>query len=420
MKGLLALAAAMSAGVALADASVSVGSMRMKTYPFGDPDPMPATAETRYPYFRYDGSTDAAEMRTWKTVVLENDRIRVTLLPEVGGKVWGATDKVTGKDFLYANHVMKFRDVAVRGPWLSGGIEFNFGVIGHSPSTSTPVDWCVRENPDGSASCFVGGDEYVTRTRWQVEVRLAPDADEFETRVTWYNASGLPAPYYHWMNAAYSLRDDPQFLFPGEAMVGHEGEIVTRTWPLDPQGRDISVYRNNAYGGHKSFHLIGGNSGYYGIWWRGLGYGSCHRSKPYAKYGRKIWLWALSREGGIWEDLLTDDDGQYAELQAGRGFNQPRFGNVYTPFKHPTFAPGTTETFSDRWGPIRSWDQAERDASAPAPKPRPFESPTRDWEDASGLATLGLQALRTRDDAEAEAKLNAAPARTERPSPAPR
>lgn len=128
-------------------------------------------------------------------------------------------------------------DVALRGPWLSGGIEFNFGIIGHSPSTSTPIDWFTRENGDGSVSCFVASDEYITRTRWQVEVRLGADADEFETRVAWYNSSGLPAPYYHWMNAAYSLRHDPEFLFPGVAAVGHEGEIVTRTWPLDAKGR---------------------------------------------------------------------------------------------------------------------------------------------------------------------------------------
>ena len=393
----------------MSKATLSVGECAFKTYPFSDPDPVPATDERRYPYFRYDGSVDTAEIRRWKVVTLENDRIAVKVLPEVGGKIWSAYDKVAGRDFLYVNHVMKFRDVAMRGPWLSGGIEFNFGVFGHSPATATPVDWHVRENPDGSVSCFVGGDEYVTRTRWQVEILLRPDADEFETRTTWSNVSGTPAPYYHWMNAAYSLRDDPEFMFPGEVVVGHEGETVTRTWPHDPKGRDISLYRNNAHGGHKSFHFVGGNSGFYGIWWRDIGYGSYHRSLPYAKYGRKIWLWALSREGGIWEDLLTDSDGPYAELQSGRCFNQPRWGNVYTPFKHPTFLPGTVETFTDRWGPIRKRDDVALDLSAPAPKPRPIDPPASfDWEGAEGLSLLGVQALRTGDDADAEAKLRAA------------
>ena len=146
-------------------AKIEISEETFRTYPFSDPDPIPATAERRYPYFRYDGSTDVAEDRAWKIVTLENDRISVKILPEVGGKVWGAHDKVSGRDFIYANHVMKFRDIALRGPWLSGGIEFNFGIIGHSPSTSTPIDWFTRENGDGSVSCFVASDEYITRTR---------------------------------------------------------------------------------------------------------------------------------------------------------------------------------------------------------------------------------------------------------------
>ena len=409
MKGLLALAAAMSAGVALADASVSVGSMRMKTYPFGDPDPMPATAETRYPYFRYDGSTDTAEMKDWKTVVLENDRIRVTLLPEVGGKVWGATDKVTGKDFLYANHVMKFRDIAMRGPWVSGGIEYNFGIIGHAPSSSTPVDWCVRTNADGSASCFVSAPEYITRTVWQVEVRLGKDADAFETHVNWFNASGLPSPLYHWMNAAYSLRGNPEFKFPGKDVIGHEGEIELRNWPVDQKGRDLSVYRNNAFGGPKSYHVLPGNNGFYAIWWPDQGFGSCHRSLSYEKFGRKIWLWALSREGGIWEDLLTDSDGQYTELQSGLCFNQPRWGNYRTPFKHPTFAPGATMTFAESWGPVRALGEIEKDLAAPLPKPRPIDPPAKfDWTSAWGHYVRGVQYLRERHDREGADELRAA------------
>ena len=390
-----------------ASVEVSVGEREFKTYPFSDPDPVPATSERRYPYFRYDGSTDVPEQRVWKTVTLESDRLAVTILPEVGGKVWGAYDKVAKRDFLYANHVMKFRDIAMRGPWTSGGIEFNFGVIGHSPCTSTPVDWHVRTNGDGSASCFVGGMEYITRSFWQVEVVLKGGADEFETRTVWYNASGTPAPYYQWMNAAYSLRDDPEFLFDGKSAVGHGGEILTRTWPIDAKGRDVSLYRNNCYGGPKSLHFVGGDGGFYGIWWRDLGYGSWHRSLPYEKYGRKLFIWALSREGGIWEDLLTDGDGQYAELQSGRCFNQPRRGNVYSPFKHPTFAPGTAETFADRWGPLRSREEAKSDAAAP--KPRPIDpAPGIDWSSPRAQAVLGIQALRTRDDCKGEDMLKSA------------
>ena len=147
----LALGFALVARVALGAVTLTEQIVEMPTYPFSDPDPVPAVAERRYPYFRYDGSTPDSEPMAWNTVVLENENVRVTLVPGIGGKVWGAMDKRTGVDFIYHNHVVKFRDVAMRGPWCSGGIEYNFGIMGHAPSCSTPVDWFACTNADGSA-----------------------------------------------------------------------------------------------------------------------------------------------------------------------------------------------------------------------------------------------------------------------------
>jgi len=396
----------------LAAAVVLVGETEMKTYPFSDPDPIPATAEKCYPYFRYDGSSADGVPAKWKTVTLENDHIKVVILPEVGGKIYSAMDKKTGNDFLYVNHVMKFRDVAMRGPWVSGGIEFNFGIIGHAPSSSTSVDWFIRQNDDGSASCFVSSSEYITRTTWQVEIRLGKDAKEFETHVTWYNASLLPSPYYHWMNAAYSVRGNPEFLFPGDVVIGHQGEIETERWPyLTKRNHKCDTFEGNAWGGPKSYHVLPGDNGFYGIWWPEKGFGSYHRSEPYEKYGRKIWLWALSREGGIWEDLLTDSDGQYTELQSGRCFNQPRLDNYKTPFKHQVFAPGSTETFTEHWGPIHERGEIEKDLAQerPSPKKRPIRSPEGfDWSSAWGEYVRGTQLLAERDDLKGADHLRAA------------
>ena len=159
------------AHVALA-ANVTETEIDFKTYPFSDPDPVPVTENERYPYFFFDGSTDKGEVRKWKAVILENDRIRVTILPEVGGKIWGAVDKITGNEFVYHNKVVKFRNISRRGPWTSGGIEFNFGIIGHAPSTATPVNWTTRKNKDGSVSYFCSDFELIARTTWQVQVRL--------------------------------------------------------------------------------------------------------------------------------------------------------------------------------------------------------------------------------------------------------
>ncbi len=96
-------------------------------------------------------------------MVLENEYIEVFVLPDVGGKVWGAVVKETGHEFIYRNEVMKFRNISLRGPWTSGGIEFNFGVIGHTPATATPVDYTTRENEDGSVSVIVGAMDLPSR-----------------------------------------------------------------------------------------------------------------------------------------------------------------------------------------------------------------------------------------------------------------
>ena len=115
------------------------------TYPFSDPDPIPNPARNYYPYFRYSGFTLESVEQDWKVVSLENDYIKVFILPEIGGKIWGAIEKSTGREFIYYNSVIKFRDIAMRGPWTSGGIEFNFGIIGHVPTTSNPVDYITKE-----------------------------------------------------------------------------------------------------------------------------------------------------------------------------------------------------------------------------------------------------------------------------------
>lgn len=383
-------------------------ALEMKTYPFSDPDPVPATGQTRYPYFFFDGTTDVPEMRTWKAVILENDKVKVTVFPEIGGKVWGAVDKVTGREFVYYNHVVKFRNISQRGPWCSGGIEFNFGIIGHGPWTATPVSYVTRTNADGSVSCFVSETELVTRTTWQVEICLPAEAEGFLTRTQWYNGSGFPMPYYQWMNAAYSVRGNPSFEFPGTAYIGHGG--LPHDWPIDPEGHDLHVFAGNAFGGAKSEHIVGGDSGIYGIWWPEAKFGSAHLAHVTQKYGRKVWLWPLSRNGGIWEDLLTDEDGQYTELQSGRVFNQPSDSSYLTPFKHPTFAAGTTDAFEEEWRVVR--DRALFDAawqSSGNAAPRPLKAPKDfDWTTPYGLCLRGEQRLRQKMDRAAEKDLLAA------------
>lgn len=390
--------AGLSAMVALsaAAASVKVGEMTLPTYMFSDPDPVPKTSADCYPYFRYDGYTANPAPKAWKTATLESDRLRVVVTPEVGGKIWGAYDLKTGVDFIYFNHVAKFRDISMRGPWASGGIEFNFGKMGHEPYTSAPVDWCVRTNEDGSVSCFVGGTEWLCRTYWQVEIRLKDGEPSFTTHATWFNASGLTQTYYQWMNAAFHGGDGTRYYFPGKNWIGHCGDA--HPWPMEGghnlaeySGNDVPCYESD----HRSMHVINGDARNFGVWWPWLKSGARHFSEAGEKYGRKIWMWGLSRQGAIWENLLTDSDGPYVELQSGRAFQQPNGTCWKTPFKHPSFAPGSTDSFTERWTAVTDRSELEGMDSEKDIEPRPVEMPPDfDWDSAYGLYIRGTQTLR--------------------------
>lgn len=320
------------------------------TYPFSDPNLIPEPDRNYYPYFRFDGYSKESEPVDWKVVELENSYVKVHILPEIGGKIWGAIEKSTGNEFIYYNSVVKFRNIAMRGPWTSGGIELNFGVIGHTPAVSTPVDYIVRENDDGSVSCFIGALDLLTRTWWETEVNLHPDNAYFTTNTRWSNKTPILQPYYNWSNAAYQAEGDLEMIFPGNHRIGHGGEA--NPWPVDEEGRDLSFYRNNDFGRDKSYHIIGGPHDFFTAYWHDLDFGAGHYSMFGDKIGKKVWLWSQARSGGIWEDLLTDNDGQYVELQSGRLFNQASGGSTRTPFKHFGYSPHTTDIFKEYWFPV--------------------------------------------------------------------
>ena len=323
----------------------------VKTYPFSDPDPVADPSDLFYPYFRFDGFSAKGINRQWKVVSLENDYIKLTLFPEIGGKIWGAVDKTTGKEFIYNNHVVKFRDIAMRGPWTSGGIEFNFGIIGHAPTSSTPIDYVTRQKPDGSVSCYVSSYELVTRTLWTVEVNLPKDKAYFTTTTTWHNSSSIDQPYYQWMNAGYPTAGNAEFCYPGTNYIGHGGEL--HSFPLDEQGRDISWYEKNDFGNSKSYHIVGKYNDFYGAYWHDNDFGSIHHAGYDEKLGMKIFLWGRSREGGIREELLTDTNGQYIAQQSGRMYHQPASTSSLTPYKHTAFGPQATDRWTEYWFPVK-------------------------------------------------------------------
>jgi len=334
-------------------ATISEETMSLDTYDFGKPNPVPILTDNPkiFPYFKFEEYEHTSKKKDWKVVTLENDYIKVFVLPEIGGKVWGAIEKSTGEEFLYKNEVVKFRNIAMRGPWTSGGIEFNFGIIGHHPSTATAVDYVTRTNDDGSVSCIVGNIDLPSNTRWSVEIRLEEDKAYFETNASWYNASPVTESYYNWMTAAAVATYDLEFFIPGNQYVEHNGDA--HDWPIDPNGRNLSHYKNNTFGPSKSYHIVGEYNDFFGGYYHdnkfGFGQWAPYEEMP----GQKLWLWDLSRGGGIWEDLLTDADGQYIEFQAGRLFDQYSPSSATNPISQVGFDPYMMDRWSEIWFPYK-------------------------------------------------------------------
>ena len=332
-------------------------SKSILTYPYSDPNPLPTMAinsmvSAFYPYYVFDGYTDKGVKKDWNVVTLENEFITLTVLPEVGGKVWGAIEKSTGGEFVYLNHVLKFRAIGIRGPWTSGGIEHNFGLdLGHAPWTAAPVDYILKENADGSVSCIVGGIDLASRTQWRVNIQLPGDKAYFETKSMWYNPTPLHDAYLSWENAGFKATNDLQFYFPGNYFIGHDGAV--NPWPIDKEGRNLSVYKENNFGTSKSYHVSGFYTDWFGGYWHDTDFGFGHWA-PYSDApGKKIWIWSLARDGAIWENLLTDSDGQYIEAQSGIKFNQAsRESGFNSPFNQLSIKPYYTETKTEYWFPV--------------------------------------------------------------------
>jgi len=200
---------------------------------------------TIYPYFRFEGYSTAWKEQAWKVVTLENPYITVLIAPEIGGKILGAFERSTGQPFLYTNNVVKFREIAMRGPWTSGGIEFNFGDIGHAPSTATPVDYTVRTNPMAASRVSLAQWTSIRGPSGGSRSAFRKDKAFFETHSFWYNPTSQPNVTVSLDEWRRTCGQDLQFVYPGTAYIDHGGNVFD--YPIGPGGRDISRYANNAF-----------------------------------------------------------------------------------------------------------------------------------------------------------------------------
>ncbi len=170
------------------------------TYGIGQPEENPIFSEKRvyqgssgrvYPYPVIEKICDEKKDVAWKAVFLENQYLKVMILPQLGGRIQRAYDKTNGYDFVYYNHVIKPALVGLTGPWISGGIEFNWPQH-HRPTTFLPVDYVISSHPDGSKTVMVNDVDQMYGTKGIASFTLYPDKAYIEIRGQLYNRTPLP------------------------------------------------------------------------------------------------------------------------------------------------------------------------------------------------------------------------------------
>jgi len=223
------------------------GSLQIPTYSEDAPNPNPpfdlfTFGRFNYPYPLRDALTDRREPVSWRTLNLENEYLRLTVLPDLGGHIYSCLDKRSNREMFYANTAIKKALIGYRGAWAALGVEFNFPVS-HNWVSMSPVDFAIAEHPDGSGSIWVGNIDQVYRSQWRVELRLQPGRSVLDQHVELYNRSDVRHRYYWWSNGAVQVWDDSHLVYPTELMATH-GFTAVEPWPIDRQDRDLSVIRD--------------------------------------------------------------------------------------------------------------------------------------------------------------------------------
>ncbi len=325
----------------------------LPTYGIGQPEKNPMFLEKRvyqgssgvvYPYPVVEKIEDTCENKLYKAVYLENEYLKIMILPELGGRIQMAYDKLKERHFIYYNHVIKPALVGLTGPWISGGIEFNWPQH-HRPSTFLPVDYTFEECADGSAIVWVSERERMFHQKGMAGFKLSPRRAVLEIQGKLYNPTPIPQTFLWWANPAVAVNDDYQSVFPGDVnAVFDHGKRDVSSYPIATgtyykmdysAGVDISRYKNipvpTSYMAIKSkYDFVGGyeNDSRTGV---------LHVANHHISPGKKQWTWGNGDFGQAWDRNLTDSDGPYIELMTGVFTdNQPDF-TWLQPYEEKTF-----------------------------------------------------------------------------------
>ena len=275
-----------------------------------------------YPYTMQDHLLRTKVDRTYKALFLENEFLKVTCLPELGGRLHSVLDKTEGKEMFHTSSVIKPGMIAMRGAWISGGVEWNTGPHGHTVGIVSPVDALIGRNRDGSAFIEINNVEKIFRTRWTVRVTLHPGKAYLDERIRIANPTDGVHPYYFWNCTAFPNRPGTRFIYPMTLGTDHNGREFFK-WPIH-EGKDLSWLKN--YERYTSIFSVQCEHDFFGAYDvdadRGIVQFADHRQLS----GKKAWTWGNWDFGLRAQQNLTDKDGPYIEVQSGPLPTQSDYG----------------------------------------------------------------------------------------------
>ncbi|HPC95489.1 MAG TPA: DUF5107 domain-containing protein [Sedimentisphaerales bacterium] len=304
-----------------------------------------------YPYAMQDGVTNVREEQTYTALYLENEYIKLCILPEIGGRLFYATDKTNNYEIFYRQSVIKPALIGMLGAWISGGIEWCV-FHHHRNTTYMPVDYTLAENADGSKTIWFGETERRHRMKWLIGVTLHPGRSNIDTTVKLFNRTAQPHSILYWANVAVHANDDYQVIFPPSVTAAtYHSKNDFAHWPIanetyrgtDYRGVDLSWWKNHPE--PVSFFAWDLQEDFMGGYDHGREAGVVHVGNHHVVCGAKLWEWGPGSNGRMWDKILTDTDGPYAELMVGAfSDNQPDYSWI---------KPYEVKTFRQCWYPIR-------------------------------------------------------------------
>ena len=304
-----------------------------------------------YPLKLNDQYTNERVEKDWQTLILENEYVEIGITPEIGGKIYYATDKTNDYHYIYKNNVVRPSNIGMTGAWVSGGIEWCV-LHHHRPSTYLPLDYTTVENPDGSKTVWVAENEPRHGMRWTIGVTLFPGKSYFKVVGRIFNASPYTHSFLNWANVAVHVNDDYQAIFPPSAqVVTYHSKTDFTQWPISNakyrgvefNGTDISWWKNVV--NSNSFFVHNLQEDFMGGYDHGKNAGTIHIGNHNVVKGAKLWEWGSGPSGQATEEQLTETDGRYAELMVGAFTdNQPDYSWI---------KPYEVKQWEQYWYPIR-------------------------------------------------------------------